>query len=272
MPQVQRSYIDLAADAWRERRFRHLPKLERRLAVAIEARRGCGFRKVGGLYLVSDGRAVVCDRLPILLEVCPTCGHGIKHARGWTWVDPAAIVGGVHPHCTDAFPCPLCMAPHELGERAGLLWIGERFYRTPREFDREAAALGVSRRISTVPRGFKIGETWILFAHPKALATPLHCGKCGALMRAKRGDERAGVELHCPWCSHKEPAFRPGIFKVWRPQRIEVILLDSQRGSELARDYEAAGITPVYVPDDDPDHHGTVYDDEEENGNATSAA
>jgi hypothetical protein len=252
--------------------------------MAVEARRGCGYRKVGGLYLVSDGRGVFCDRLPILLEVCPTCGHGIKQALGWTWVDPAAIVGGVHAHCTDEFPCPLCMAPHTLGEGAGLLWIGKRFYRTPRDFDREAAELGVSRRISAIPRGFKMGETWILFGHPRAVETPLNCGKCGALMQAHRGEkviaektagtaaivEYTGVELRCR-CGEKQPAFRAGIFKVWRPQRIEIILLDSQRGSELAKDYEAKGITPVFVPDDDPDHRGTVYDDDEENGKPADA-
>ncbi len=247
--------------------------------MAVEARRGCGYRKVGGLYLVSDGRGVFCDRLPILLEVCPTCGHGIKQARGWTWVDPAAIVGGVHPNCADQFPCPLCMAPHELGERAGLLWIGEKFYKSVEAFDREAAELGISRRISAIPRGFKMGETWILFAHPKAITTPLNCGRCGAVMTAHRGDkaeqtattgavvEFSGVELRCR-CGEKQPAYRPGIFKVWRPQRIEILLVDSQRGSELAKDYEAKGITIVFVPDDDPDHRGNVYDDEEEsNGN-----
>jgi hypothetical protein len=236
--------------------------------MAIEARRGCGYRKVGGLYLVSDGRGVVCDRLPILLEVCPTCGHGIKQALGWTWVDPAAIVGGVHANCADEFACPLCMAPHELGDRAGLLWIGAKFYKYAEAFDREAAELGVSRRISAIPRGFKMGETWILFAHPRAITTPLNCGKCNALTSVHLIKGGLGaVELICPRCGQKEPAYRPGIFKVWRPQRIEVILVDSQRGSDLAKEYEAKGITPVFVPDDDPDHRGTVYDDDEENGN-----
>ena len=31
-----------------------------------------------------------------------------------------------------------------------------------------------------------------------------------------------------------------------------------------AQNLAKRGITPVYVPDDDPDHQGTVYDDEEE--------
>jgi hypothetical protein len=160
------------------------------------------------------------------------------------------------------------MAPHELGDRAGLLWIGAKFYKSAEAFDREAAELGVSRRISAIPRGFKMGETWILFAHPKAIATPLNCGRCGALKNVHPIKNGLGaVELICSRCGEKAPAHRPGIFKVWRPQRIEIILPDSQRGSELAKDYEARGITPVFVPDDDPDHRGTVYDDDEENGN-----
>src|SRR5207302_1043216 len=81
---------------------------------------------------------------------------------------------GVHLQCTDDFPCPLCMQPDALG-LCGLLWIGERFYKTTYDFDREAAALGVSRRITAIPRGFQVGKTWILFAHPKALPCPFRC-------------------------------------------------------------------------------------------------
>lgn len=53
--------------------------------MAIEAKRGCGFRKVGGTYLVSEGEGMPCDRLPIKLDVCPVCSHGFKRSRGWTW-------------------------------------------------------------------------------------------------------------------------------------------------------------------------------------------
>jgi len=61
--------------------------------MAVEAKRGCRFRKIGGTYLVSDRGGVICDRLPIPLDICPTCGHGIHASRGWTWVDVAALVG-----------------------------------------------------------------------------------------------------------------------------------------------------------------------------------
>jgi hypothetical protein len=227
--------------------------------MSVEPRRGCGFRKVGGLYLVSGGRGVFCDRLPIALDVCPTCSHGIKQSRGWTWVDTAALVGGVHPQCEDTFACPLCMAPQDLG-RSGLLWIGEKFYKSPLDFDREAAALGVSRRIAAIPRGFKVGEKWILLAHPKAVMQMQRC-ECGHSYadHFHNGFGPCGV---CPAdkCTLFQAALTPGIFKVWRPERIEKILAESQRGSAEALELIEKGITLVFVPDDDPDHRGSAHD------------
>src|SRR5580692_11623011 len=112
----------------------------------IEPKRGCGYRKVGGLYLVGGGIGIPCDRLPFELTVCSCCGQGIKQARGWTWIDvakffqgehklilPPVPVPGVNPiltNCKCVEFCPLCKAPETMG-RAGLLWIGEKFYKTP---------------------------------------------------------------------------------------------------------------------------------------------
>lgn len=211
--------------------------------MAVEAKRGCGYRKIGGLYLVSDRGGVDCDRLPIELDVCPTCGHGIKQSRGWTWVDVATLVGGVHANCGDQFACPLCMATSEMG-KAGLLWIGVKYYNAPREFDREAVLLGVSRRIAALPRGFKVGETWVLLAHARTIQTwEISTESDGLLKEAEK--------------------YKPGIFRVWRPQRIEKILGESQRGSEESADLARRGITPVFVPDNDPDHQAKRDEDEE---------
>lgn len=219
--------------------------------MAVEPRRGCGYRKIGGLYLVSGGRGVYCDRLPMPLDICPTCGHEIKQTRGWTWVQPTlfahqanSLVGGVHPECTDDFPCPLCMFPHKLG-RCGLLWIGEQFYATPREFNCEAEILGISRRIARIPRGFQVGETWILFAHPKTVETFVEV------------ETDSGAQGEFPVTAlESRRIWKPGIFKVWRPERIEKILPESARGSAEAAELVTKGITPVFVPDQDPDHGG----------------
>jgi hypothetical protein len=216
--------------------------------MAVEAKRGCGYRKVGGLYMVGGGIGIPCDRLPFELTVCTCCGQGIKQARGWTWIDVGKFFNGphlgqpiiltyIHPQPCGC-SCPLCRAPETLG-RAGLLWIGEKFYKTPAQFVKEGVELGFSRRIKAVPQGFKIGETYIMLAHSKAI-------------------------LVSATGSGTEPipgTYKPGIFYAWLPQTLEKIVLESQRGTEEIAALEKRGIVPVFVPDNDKDHQGNVHDD-----------
>ena len=51
--------------------------------MAVEAKRGCGFRKVGGLYLVGGGFGIPCDRLPIRAGYLPLLRRGNQAV---TWV------------------------------------------------------------------------------------------------------------------------------------------------------------------------------------------
>lgn len=220
--------------------------------MSTEPRRGCGFRKVGGLYLVSGGAGVPCGRLPIILSTCPTCGGGIKQTRSWQWVAPGALLEHAPPcefahvelspedrlarvfgHHVGCDACPLSH-PRRLGERAGLIWIGEKFYPTPHAFSEEAAKLGISRRVNAIPRGFKVGVTWVLLAHPRVLVLD-------------------------------DGAWLKGIFRVFRPERIEKIVTASQAADAAAvAELRERGITPVVVPDGDSDHQGSVYDDDAE--------
>lgn len=221
--------------------------------MAVEPRRGCGYRKVGGLYLVSAGAGQDCGRIPIPLSVCPVCSHGFKQSRGWTWTDLAGLVGGNHePRYHQQF-CPLCRDVKQMG-KAGLLWIGEKFYKTPAEFQGEGVSMGFSRRIHAIPRGFKVGETWVLLAHPKTILEPLDQqpeGLQGVLV-----DRGKAVDI--------EPKYLPGIFTVWRPSRVEKLFKESERESDAVKEAIEKGITPVFVPDDDKDHQGSVYDKAEE--------
>ena len=214
--------------------------------MAVEAKRGCGYRKVGGLYMVGGGIGIPCDRLPFELTVCSCCGQGIKQARGWTWIDVAKFFQGSHvqaPSLTNPMGndpcgcmhgyCPLCYAPETLG-RAGLLWIGEKFYKTPAQFIKEGVDLGFSRRIKAVPQGFKVGETYVMLAHSKAFIS-----------------HNAATET----------TYTPGIFYGWLPQRLEKIVVESSRGTDEIAALEKRGITPVFVPDNDKDHQGNVHDD-----------
>jgi hypothetical protein len=197
--------------------------------------------------MVGGGIGIPCDRLPFELTVCSCCGQGIKQARGWTWVDVAKLFQGAHvwqeneiaPRpcgCGSGF-CPLCNNPETMG-KAGLLWIGEKFYKTPDLFVKEGVELGFSRRIKAVPQGFKVGETWVLLAHSKSVRTIVTCSETEAKYEDK-----------------------PGIFYCWLPTRLEKIVLESTRGTEEIDALEKRGITPVFVPDDDKDHQGNVHDD-----------
>lgn len=200
--------------------------------MAVEAERGCGFRKVGGLYLCGEGQSIVCDRLPYELVVCPTCGAGVKFSRGFQWLDwkryarTHEIVDGNCDCPLDL--CPMCF-PGLHPQPYGLLWVGEAYY-DPETFIKEALEMGVSKRIAAVPRTLKLGETWILFAHIKA------CGE-------RRSEE---------------PPFKlegiPGIFYAFRPQRLELLIWQSEFTHDKAVELDKKGITPILIPDGDVDH------------------
>ncbi len=207
--------------------------------VSVEGPRGCGFRKGGGIYLVSGGLSEPCPKLPIELHSCPTCGGGVKQARGFTWIlpdpllDPGAHGSNAHDVC-----CPLGLVMTinhwRHGERAGLIWVGEKFYATPEEFMAEARTMGVSRRISQVPRDFQVGETWIALAHPKAVP-----GEC---------EHGAPASCPCPSCPNKQSAgeWHGGVITFFKPTAIEYVIKGDESNAELDA-LEARGFELVRV-------------------------
>lgn len=199
--------------------------------MAVEAKRGCGYRKVGGMYLVSDpGIHMDCHRLPLNMIVCPCCGEGIKHSRGWTWIIPKSLfgecegVGDCHK-----LKCCVCSPPEG---KHGLIWVGKQHYTTG-EFTKEAVEMGISRRINNIPRGLKIGETFVYFAHIDAGETWVDAE--GELFEEK-------------------PERCPAVFYAFKPSRIEKLITKSQASDEEVEKLKEAGITPIIVPNDDPDH------------------
>ena len=179
-----------------------------------DTRRGCGWRAPGGLYLVSSGQGRHCGKFPVPLQVCATCGQGIKPTRGWTWVDGDALLATKLCGNAGTTFCEFCPLAAEVG-RAGLLWIGEAFYKTPEEFTAEAGRLGISRRIVAVPKGFLLGQTWVLCAHRKAIVL-------------------------------LEGESAPGIFYMFRPDAVEYVVKGDESPEGLAA-LERRGITPVKV-------------------------
>jgi len=194
------------------------------IKVSYDSKRGCGYRKMGGLYLISEPGFHGCGLLPLKLDICPTCGHGIKPALGWTWVNPKELVKGlVCESCeekqTELGFCGTAYCNWTQQTRAGLIWVGQTFYKTAEDFKKEALRLGISRRIHTIPRGFKVGETWVLLAH-------------------RKGGNGEGVV-------GGQPDF-PAIFTAFLPQRIEQIVRGDENDEEIEK-LEKRGITPVVI-------------------------
>ncbi len=204
--------------------------------MSVEAIRGCGYRKVGGLYLCGEGHGMECDRLPYELVICPVCGSGVKFSRGFTWLNWKRYAGGhqgeetehlisaqVQCRCPNA--CPVCH-PGFQPQPYGLLWVGQDY--TPETFVKEALQMGVSKRIPAPPKNLKLGETWVLFATIKA------CGE-----RKDEDNKTVGI---------------PGVFYAFRPQRLELLLWKSEFTHDKAVELEKKHITPILIPDGDVDH------------------
>ena len=194
------------------------------ISTVYDSERGCGWRRPGGMYLMADGLMAPCGRMPLSLTVCSHCGHGIKPSRGWSWLElPGVLKEALPTECNTrahdgcSAYCPLY--PHCVEQKAGLLWCGEVFYKTPQDWIREAQAQGVSRRISQVPKGLVLGETWVLMAHRKAVM----------------GVNDAG-----------EIVYTPGIIHAFKPQRIEYVVTGDETEKQLT-DMQRRGITPVRV-------------------------
>lgn len=205
--------------------------------MAVEARRGCGYRKVGGLYLVGAGLGASCDRLPLPIVPCATCGEEPRFHRSIARINPARLWGG-HLVEPDARPChdqmlladdPICATP----QMSYLMWVGTEY--TPESFTYEAQTLGtVSKRISFLPDEFEPGANWVFLAYLH-LIPPV--GRSFSMIPAQRR------------------GYKPGVFYAFRPQRVEKIITQSQAQSGEAEKLKAQGITPIVVPDDDPDHN-----------------
>ena len=152
--------------------------------ISIEHKRACGYRKPSadglGLYLIGSANFEPCERLPFALETCSCCGGGIKASRGYTWINPGRIFDPfLSPCCSEYFGakieglehdharCYLCNAATVAGERGGLIWIGEKYYKSAGDFMAEAAAMGISRKIGAMPQDFEIGKTVVYLAHRK---------------------------------------------------------------------------------------------------------
>ena len=50
-----------------------------------------------------------------------------------------------------------------------LMWVGEKYYRTPDNFTQEAQDWGISKKVVSMPLGLEIGKTVVFLAHRRAI-------------------------------------------------------------------------------------------------------
>ena len=185
--------------------------------MAVEPQRKCGYRKVGGIYIVSSPLDEVCSDLPLEIPVCPCCGNTIEFFRGIRRINPNKLWKTGGWKCT----------PHP--DKAWFMWIGKHFYPTPADFIEEAQELGVSKRIPFVPDELQTGDV-VFLAHKKGI--------------------------------RRNNKFVPAVVAVFTIKHVERIISEKQsKKKSFVKKLRERGLTPIIVPDDDPDHRGSVYKD-----------
>lgn len=194
------------------------------IETVTEKKRGCGFRKKGGFYLMGGGEGYPCGMLPIPLTICPCCGSGIKFTRAFSWISKDLLKHDAH-RCSRqdlSAGCGPCGIQEVLKgeEKILLMWVGEKFYKSPRAFVAEALDMGISKRIPFIPSPayFKLGVTWVALAHAKAV-TVFQDGKA----------IQAG-----------------GIFYLFKPHKIEYVIKGTESAEELQR-IQARGANLINV-------------------------
>lgn len=199
-----------------------------------EQKRGCGFRQIGALYLVSDpGFELLCDGLPLPLEACGCCGFAPPFSRNLQKLHPRYILQAEHKKhgigysCRCPRICPICYPMNGEPREMGLMFVGKQSY-TPQSFIRETILMGASKRIPEIPSWLKLNETWILLAHLKVPKVSL---------------EQLGENgLHM-----KEPEYHRAIFYAFKPRRVEMPVWKGDLSDEQIRILEDRGITPVLL-------------------------
>lgn len=197
-----------------------------------EARRGCGHRVIGGLYLVSDGYAVHCDGLPIELIECDCCGFIPKFSRGFQWINSKYIKqreDEIHKK-KKGCSCSLCYICHNKyrPERFGLMFVGKSHYTTS-SFIKEAKNMGACKRISEIPKDLVLGKTIVLLAHKKVPKN----------LTLEQLKDNGLLE--------KEPEYTTSIFYAFIPSRIEMPVWKGSLSNNEILALEQRGITPVFI-------------------------
>lgn len=174
--------------------------------MAIEAKRGCGYRKAGGLYVVGEFEN------PQPAPWLPFC---TSHAqtRSLQWVSGADLFATADGMSAEERASWIVQRAGETASDGGtasvaLMWVGAKHY-SPSSFTAEALTMGVSKRVSSIPKDLRPGDP-VALAHPSAIPVRTVSGVVSAMeltASAGRGFElSAGHYLprttHCARCRY----------------------------------------------------------------------
>jgi co-chaperonin GroES (HSP10) len=273
------------------------------IRTSVEGKRGCGYRKAGGMYLVCSGEGRTCGKLPMALEPCEQCeALGVKcrleQSRSWTTVNidklfasrecvTERVPAGFEEEIRSLEKCSSCPLQGDMGI-GGLLWVGELKgskhggYPTPEAFMEEADRMGISKRLplKSIPKELRDKDgnfRWVLLAHPKTIEgecdrccspMPIGVGHDNQLIRQRRPGwvedaDKPGQWATCPDCDGAGKIFGPGIFRVFKPTAVEYVV-DEKDDDEKLEALEKRGIELVkVVPHPDTPHVITAPDGRE---------
>ena len=189
-----------------------------------EGKRGCGYRKGGGYYLIGGSEFTTCGKLPYPVGVCQHCGEGMKFFRGFRFFNPQKFIDD--KPCIENYldpvsnnKCVACPMSRGIPERAGIMWVGNKFY-SPDTFLNEALKMGISKRLPTIPRELlkNIGNVRVYLVHPKA-------------------------------CQDAEGKPKAGFFTSFVPKKIEYVVKGNESEGQLSliekRGIELVKVVPI---------------------------
>ncbi|GAI02867.1 unnamed protein product [marine sediment metagenome] len=127
--------------------------------------------------------------------------------------------------------------------------VGEKYYKTPQDFVKEALAMGISKRIPFIPKGLELGRTIVYLAHPRAceVKEPAVLQQAMAIVEEAQTNQPRLLETD-------KVEKKLGIFCAFIPKRVEKLIWESQATPEELEKLEKRGISPIIIPNGDADH------------------
>lgn len=185
-------------------------------------KRECGLRKPGGFYFVGD---VPEDDMNGWLPRACRCSCDIKFLKGSRNVQKF-VPYDAYPELRPESKDPRKFAPFQPEEVVWVVTIGVQHYPTVESYINEAKRQGISRYVKEIPRGFKIGTSWVFLLHPNAFQREVILGD-GMFATQKVVKE-------------------PGIIAVFKPTAIQYVVTGDET-DEYLLSLASRGVTPVKV-------------------------